>query len=185
MHHLLLAALLSASPDAAMKGRFVSKGSVVFDAATISLEQEPAEVADILMATEAGVVLSDNVLFVFEKALDSVAGMPKEPNKRYALIRQATTVKRRGSSLILDIEVSFDDPQVSKFVCGKLLTSYIEERLERRAVTSERRLRLIDEELKKAKGPRADQLKDERAREERKLRDRFNELRLLEACTEP
>jgi hypothetical protein len=50
-------------------------------------------------------------------------------------------------------------------------------------VSSERRLRLIDEELKK--GPRADQLKDERAREERKLRDRFNELRLLEACKEP
>jgi len=39
--------------------------------------------------------------------------------------------------------------------------------------------------VKKAKGPRAEQLKDARVREERKLRDRFDELRMLEACTEP
>ena len=62
------------------------------------------------MQTESGVLLSDDVLFTFERSLDGVGGMPKEPNKRYA---------------------------------------------------------------------------DERAREERKLRDRFNELGLLEDCTEP
>ncbi len=185
MSRLLLLAVLAASPDAQFKGRFVSHGAVVFDESIISLESQPAQVADLMMQTEAGVLLSDNVLYTFERSLDSVGGMPKEPNKRYAVIRQATTVKRRGQALILDVEVAFDDPQVSRLVCSKLLTSFIEERLERRAVVLERRLRLIDEDLKKAKGPRAEQLKDERAREERKLRDRFNELRLLEACTEP
>lgn len=178
----LIALLLAAGPEGK---KFTSRGSVAFDTSVLSFEHEPAELADIFMQTEAGVVLSDNVLFVFEKALDSIAGMPKEPNKRYALIRQATTVKRRGASLILDVEVSFDDPQVARFVCSRLLTSYVEERVERRAVASERRIRLIDEELKRTKGPRLEQLKEERAREERKLRDRFSELRLLEACTEP
>lgn len=183
MHLLIVLAVLAQQGNP--KARFVSRGSVVFDESIISLEPQPSQVADVVMQTEAGVLMSDNVLFSFERELDTVGGMPKEPNRRYAVIRQAATVKRRGQSLILDVEVAFDDAQVAKFICGKLLSGFVEERVERRAVLSERRIRLIDDELKKAKGPRAEQLKDERAREERKLRDRFNELRILEACSEP
>lgn len=167
------------------KAKFVSHGSTVLDPSVISLEAQPSQVADIVMQTEAGVVLSDNVLAAFDRELDRVEGLPKEATKRYPLLRQSTTVKRRGQALILDVEVAFDDPQVAKFVCQKLLTSYVEERLERRAVMLERKLRLVEEELRAAKGARAEQLKEEKARAERQLRDRFSELRILESCSQP
>ncbi len=61
-------------------------------------------------------------------------------------------MKRRGQALILDVEVAFDDPQVARFICQKILASYVDERLERRAVMLERKVRLIDEELRQAKG---------------------------------
>ena len=61
MTRLVLVAVLSASPDAQFKGRFVSHGAVVFDESIISLESQPAQVADLLMQTEAGMLLSDNV----------------------------------------------------------------------------------------------------------------------------
>ncbi len=180
MPFLLVLALLSQG-----KTKFVSHGSAVLDPSIISLESQPAALADILMQTEAGVVLSDNVLGAFDREADRVEGLPKEATKRYPLIRQATTVKRRGQALILDVEVAFDDPQVARFICQKILASYVDERLERRAVMLERKVRLIDEELRQAKGPRAEQLKDEKARAERQLRDRFSELRILEGCTQP
>lgn len=176
---------LVCSPSALAKGRFVSKGAVAFDESQILSQHEPAEVAEVLMQTEAGLLLGDNVLATFEKELDQVKGMAKEPGKRFATVRNAVTVKRRGQSLILDVEVAFDDASVAKFVCTKLLTGFLEARVERRTVMAERRLVMIDEELKTAKGARAEALKDERLAEERKLRDRFNEVRVLVACSDP
>ena len=113
---LLLASCGGSAPDAS--------GALVLD-----LEEEHlgADVIDARIATAVEVLESRPILerVVHELALDH----PPAPDPIASLAR-AVHASRRGSSLVVDVEVSLEDPADATHACNALLEAYLESRIE-------------------------------------------------------
>ncbi len=112
---------------AACDGRAsTARGALVLD---LEEERVGADVIDAQVATAVEVMQSRPLLerVVRRLALDHVPALAPDP---IASLARAVHGSRRGSSLLVDLEVSLEDPELATSVCNELLAQYLETRIE-------------------------------------------------------
>jgi uncharacterized protein involved in exopolysaccharide biosynthesis len=80
------------------------------------------------IATEVEVLKSGSLAMrvVQARDLDTTLGGPEQA---VAKVRRATRASRRGESLVIDVGVDLEDPELARVVCNALIDQYLEQRM--------------------------------------------------------
>ena len=142
------------------------------------------DMTDSILATETEVARSDSVLRSAVRSRGLAASFKLTEDQTVEALRNATVVRRREKSLVLDVTVRLPDALLAKDACNAVVKAYIDSRMQKRVETGQARELWLRSQLdaRDAGSPVAALLRDEADKQHADSSRPDNDVRVLDPC---